>query len=333
MRSTSTAKTSKISLATLVPRDVMSALQAMGIDADERGDEAVALCPNPDHGDTHASWSCNLDTGMHNCFSCGFKGSFAWLVQCMRGLSRGDAEQWVRERKIKDITEGYTVVRTPGGRRAPVEVSEADLWKFTAPPADALAARRLTFTACEFYGVRWDVERELWITPVRDPYTCKLWGWQEKNDRYFRNRPLDIPKSRSLFGFQSLVRRGTAVLVESPLDVPYLWAAGINGAVSGYGVSVSREQIRLICDRADQVVLALDNDRAGWAAVGKLAWAFGTNEVRVFNYGGYRDHARGPVTVDEDSLDGCDPGNLTDDEIAWGIEHAIPAWRLRIPWL
>ena len=123
------------------------------------------------------------------------------------------------------------------------------------------------------------------------------------------------------------------MLVESPLDVPYLWAAGIDCAVSGFGVSVSREQIRLICDRADKIVLALDNDRAGWAGVGKLAYAFGTNDVRVFNYGGYRADGRAPTIVDEDSLDGRDPGNLTDDEIAWGIEHAIPNWRLRVPWL
>ena len=315
-----------------VPRDVLGALQALGIDADERGDEAVALCPNPEHDDTHASWSCNLDTGMHNCFSCGFKGSFAWLVQCMQGLARGDAEQWVRERKVKDIIDGYVRPDVPARRSLP-GVSETDLWKFIAPPAEALASRRLTFTACEFYGVRWDADRELWITPVRDPYTGKLWGWQEKNAKYFRNRPLDIPKSRTLFGFQSISRRGTAVLVESPLDVPYLWAAGIDCAVSSFGVSVSREQLRLICDRADKIVLALDNDRAGWAGVGKLAWAFGTNDVRVFNYGGYRADGRAPAIVAEDSLDGRDPGNLTDDEIAWGIEHAIPNWRLRIPWL
>ena len=318
----------------MVPRDVLGALAALGIDADERGDEAVALCPNPEHDDTHASWSCNLDTGMHNCFSCGFSGSFIWLAAKMLGVPAPDARAWVRGRKLKDIADGIREgPRVPARKLPGAGVSEADLWKFTPPPTEALAARRLTAEACAHYDVRWDADRELWITPVRDPYTRKLWGWQEKNARYFRNRPLDVPKSRTLFGFQSISRRGTAVLVESPLDVPYLWAAGIDCAVSSFGVSVSREQILLICDRADEIVLALDNDRAGWAGVGKIAWAFGTNRVRVFNYGGYRDTGLSTVTVDEDSLDGRDPGNLTDDEIAWGIEHAIPNWRLRIPWL
>jgi Toprim-like len=318
-------------LAMLVPRDVYGALSALGIDADERGDEAIALCPNPDHDDTHASWSCNLDTGMHNCFSCSFSGSFTYLVTKMLGIPTPGAQAWVRERKIKDIADGFTGPQPRSSKPLPV-VSETDLWKFTAPPPDALEDRRLTAVACEFYGVRWDAARDLWITPVREPYTGKLWGWQEKNARHFRNRPLDIPKSRSVFGFQSLARRGTAVVVESPLDVPYLWAAGIDGAVSGFGVSVSREQVRVICDRADEIVLALDNDRAGWHGVGKLAWSFGTNRVRAFNYGGYRD-GPGLTTVDEDALDGRDPGDLTDDEIAWGIDHAVPVWKLSVPWL
>jgi DNA primase len=321
----------RLTLGTLVPRDVLGALRSLGIDADERGDEAIALCPNPDHHDSHPSWSCNLDTGMHNCFSCGFSGSFTYLVTKMLGLPTPEASTWVRERKIKDVAEGFVGPRAKRERNTEW-MSEADLWKFTEPPAEALADRRLTLEACRHFDVRWDDARKLWITPVRDPFTGRLWGWQEKNAGYFRNRPLDLPKSRTLFGFQSLRPGGTAVLVESPLDVPYVHAAGIDGAVSGYGVSVSAEQIALVRERAVEVVLALDNDRAGWKGVGRLAYAFGTMGVRVFNYGTMR---AGPATetVDEGTLDGRDPGNLTADELSWGIQHAVPVWRLRVPWL
>jgi hypothetical protein len=239
--------------------------------------------------------------------------------------------QWVRERKIKDVAEGHVGPRQKAPRNT-AGLSEADLWRFTEPPAEALAERGLTAEACHECDVRWDDERKLWITPVRDPFTGRLWGWQEKNARYFRNRPLDIPKSHTLFGFQSLGQGGTAVLVESPLDVPYLRAAGISGAVSSYGVSVSREQLVLLRGRVAQVVLALDNDRAGWKGVRALAYEFGTLDVRVFNYGGLL--ASGATrSVLEDTLDGSDPGNLAPDELSWGVEHAVPAWRLRIPWL
>ena len=321
----------KLTLETLVPRDVLGALRSLGIDAEERGDEAVALCPHPDHHDSHPSWSVNLEDGRHHCFACGFGGSFTLLVTRMLGIPGPDAVQWVRERKIRDVAEGFL-----GPRAKPVRntegMSEADLWKFTEPPAEALADRGLTAEACRECDVRWDDDRKLWITPVRDPYSGRLWGWQEKNARHFRNRPIDIPKSRTLFGFQSLGRDCTAVLVESPLDVPYLRAAGISGAVSSYGVSVSNEQLVLLRERAAKIVLALDNDRAGWTGVSKLAFAFGTMDVRVFNYGCLYS-GRATDSVLEESLDGTDPGNLDADELSWGVEHAIPAWRLRIPWI
>lgn len=324
--------TDKPTLSTLVPRDVMGALAALGIDADERGDEAVALCPHPAHDDSHASWSCNLDTGLFNCFSCGFSGSFIRLAGLMLGKTGGAAEQWVRARKIRDVADGLTGPRERVSRPLPV-VSEADMWKFTEPPQDALDDRGLTAEACQQYDVRWDDSRGLWITPVRDPRTGQLWGWQEKSAGYFRNRPLDVPKSKSVFGFQSLRPGGTAVLVESPLDVPYLSAAGTGGAVSGYGVSVSREQLGIIRGRAGEVVLALDNDRAGWKGTGTLAYAFGTTPVRVFNYGSFTPGPFRTQVVEEDSWDGADPGDLTAEEIAWGIKHAVSVWNVRIPWL
>ena len=331
MRSTDSSKT-RLPQVLLVPKDVFGALADLGIDAEERGNEAVALCPNPGHEDTHASWSCNLDTGMSHCFSCGFGGSFTYLVQKMKGVGRDDAEQWSRGRRVRDIVEGYYLPQVKVEKPPPV-VSETDLWKFTEPPQDALDDRGLTAGACQHYDVRWDDSRGLWITPVRDPHTGQLWGWQEKSARYFRNRPRDIPKSKSVFGFQSLRPGGTAVLVESPLDVPYLFAAGTGGAVSGYGVSVSREQVGLIRGRAGEVVLALDNDRAGWQGTGKLAYAFGTTPVRVFNYGSFTAGPFRTQVVEEDSWDGADPGDLTAEEIAWGIEHAVSVWNVRIPWL
>jgi hypothetical protein len=200
----------RLTLETLVPRDVLGALRALGIDAEERGDEAVALCPHPDHDDRSPSWSCNLEDGRHHCFACGFGGSFVYLVTKMLGKPTPDSQQWVRERKIKDVSEGHVGPRQKAPRNTE-GLSEADLWKFTEPPAEALADRGLTAEACRECDVRWDDERKLWITPVRDPYTGRLWGWQEKNAKYFRNRPLDIPKSHTLFGFQSLGQGGTAV--------------------------------------------------------------------------------------------------------------------------
>jgi CHC2 zinc finger/Toprim-like len=329
LRSTSPPR---LTLASLVPRDVFGALQALGIDAEERGDEAVALCPNPDHRDRSPSWSCNLDSGQHHCFACGFGGSFVYLVGCMLGKTRADSEGWVRDRKLKDVAEGDIGPRVAAPKRA-IEVSEADMWRFTEPPAQARAERGLTLNACTMYDVRWDNDDDLWITAVRDKHG-KLLGWQAKNGRRFHNHPKHLVKSKSLFGWGLVPAGGTVLLVESPLDAPYA-LPGCPGdviPVSSYGASVSREQVNLIASRAGRVILAMDNDEAGWRSVAKLAWAFESTSVLVFAYPDSATLAPvGPVDIAPG--DGRDPGNLTMDEVSYGIEHAIPAWRIRIPWL
>jgi hypothetical protein len=312
----------------------MAALAALGIDAEERGNEAVSLCPNPDHHDRRPSWSCNLDTGDHHCFACGFGGSFQLLVGRMLGITRSEAGSWVTERRLKDFAAGHTGPREVTERAAP-EVSEADTWRFTEPPAGARASRGLTLNACSMYEVRWEPEHELWITYVRDRHG-KLLGWQEKNAKRFNNHPKDLVKSASLFGWSLVPQGGTVLLVESPLDCPYsLPACTDSGAVgcipvSSYGASVSAEQVALLRGRAGRVILAMDNDNAGWKSVAKLAYAFGSVPVDVFNYGS-AGRSLGLYLIGEP--DGRDPGNLSMDEIRWGIEHAVPARRISIPWL
>ncbi|MFR8831062.1 MAG: CHC2 zinc finger domain-containing protein, partial [Eggerthella lenta] len=58
------------------------------------GDELWASCPCPEnhrHGDKKPSWSINLNTLRHHCFSCGFSGDAAGLVMRQRSCSRSQA--------------------------------------------------------------------------------------------------------------------------------------------------------------------------------------------------------------------------------------------------
>ena len=58
--------------------------------------EVTALCPNPDHHDHRPSWSINSNKlsekfGMHNCFSCGFRGDIVHLWSVLREVPRKEA--------------------------------------------------------------------------------------------------------------------------------------------------------------------------------------------------------------------------------------------------
>lgn len=290
---------------------VAGSLDLLGIDYTIRGDEAIALCPN--HNDSHPSWSVNLDSGLHHCFSCGYSGNLRGLVARTTGKGWGDAGIWLKRNRAVQPSEPRTAAKEPEWK-----YSEASLVFFDSPPAEALAARGLSAAACQAYQILWNQQTEGWVFPIRDPKTGKLRGWQEKNERCFRNRPRTVAKSEALFGLQSLEPGGTAVVVESPADAARLHTAGISGGVSCFGSSVSDHQLSALFRRAGRIVLALDDDRAGVRETARLLRRLVSPGISVFNYG---------VVAGKD----LDPGNLDDDQLRWGVGNAWSAlaWRLR----
>lgn len=254
--------------------DVETALLRLGIEVSQRNNELLGLCPmhleRTGRPDSHPSWSMNADTGVHHCFSCGYRGTLLTLVaeinefQTEWGrLDFDAAKDWLRSnievnfellaKQLEEAKNSYVAVSKP------VEMSEARLAVFTAPPQWALDARQLTADACEKHGVKWDGKN--WITPIRNPETNALMGWQEKGQghRHFRNRPTGVQKSKCLFGLD-VWAGGTMIVVESPLDVVRLSSLGVDGGVSTYGALVSEDQLSLM-RKADKLIFAFDNPR------------------------------------------------------------------------
>jgi hypothetical protein len=240
---------------------------------------------------------------MHNCFSCGFKGTFLDLVMYVKfphDVFR--AARWMRQ-------FGVNLARTSDltGRMEWLEkievvpqtmVPETRLAMFDEVPDWALEKRDLTRESVDHYGVRWDLKHQSWIIPVRTP-TGELAGWQEKwqKRRRFMNEPKDMLKSLCLFGFDVFPLAEPAVLLESPLDVLRLYSAGWEGGVSSYGAAVSLAQMQLIEVITDEIVVALDNDKDGrlhaeelrdgrWERGKRVRRPFANgNHVRFFDYG------------------------------------------------
>lgn len=258
---------------TPIPGDVLACLEELGIDVIRIiHEEAWALCPGHfertgKYNTRPNKFSVNTETGQFSCFSCGFSGSFVYLVQEVKGYDRADAEQWTRNRG--GIERLRRVLADSQGRSADLERdagipawNEARLALFNAPPYAALDGRRISQGAVTHYGVLWDSKKENWILPIRDPDTGSLWGYQEKGEGWFCNKPAKVSKGDTLFGIETLTGR-TAILLESPLDCLRLYTAGISGGVSSYGVQVSDRQLELLFDKAEIVIFALDNDAVG----------------------------------------------------------------------
>lgn len=310
--------------------DVQLVLDNLGIKYEETGSEAKALCPahfaRTGKEDHNPSWFINLDTGQHICFSCNYKGNIAQLVCDVNefylntfGTYSYDYEAarlWLSQVSAIPVEKLLEMVKMLPNRieasPKPLEMSEARLAVFTNPPAEAMASRNITQEAVDAYGVLWDSNKSAWILPIREPHFNRLMGWQEKGTltRTFFNRPAGLQRSKTLFGIENQTD-DVVIVVESPLDCLRIRSAGQVGAVATCGTSLSEEQIKLL-RYSDKVVVAFDNpkvDKAGLKAseeMRKYARKYGIN-VFYFNYG---------------SSGAKDPGDLTDDQIAWGIANA-----------
>jgi 5S rRNA maturation endonuclease (ribonuclease M5) len=302
---------------------VCAALDELGIEYRVHGDEANALCPNPQHDDISPSWYCNIETGMFQCFSCQWRGPFVKLVRAVRGGGDDQAALWCqtrssgRLRPLKGLGEVFEPVR-----RA---VAESSLALFVPPPARELEKRRIVSDVAAELGVLWDDDDRSWILPFRDA-AGKLRGWQVKQTRgkkLVRNYPAENVKKKEqgvhagdyLFGLH-VASRERAVLVESPLDVARLRTAGETGGVSCYGAGISTTQFGLIAEYFPLLISALDNDRAGREVSEKIRREFRRMPVRFFDYSVAGRRVK-------------DPGDMLDDEIQQAIDNAIPALTAR----
>ena len=309
------------------PGDVEKALLRLGIPSDRVRDELLGICPmhfeRTGKQDHNPSWSINEESGVHHCFSCGYKGTLLTLVAETQEfktewgrLDLDAAKSWLRvnieinfellSRELEELKNAYTVPTKV------IEMSEARLAVFSEPPQWALDARGLTAEACSLYTVKWDASKEAWITPIRHADTGKLLGWQEKGQRTksFRNRPTGVVKSSTVFGLPQ--RSDVTLVVESPLDVVRLASIGLRG-ISTFGASVSAEQYALF-PQDTKLILAFDNphiDKAGEMASRKAYAATRAQGVECwfFNYSGLGDVK--------------DVGDMTEEQIQWGIDNAL----------
>lgn len=298
---------------------VLNALQIKVDHVETKRDGTVeyyARCPHHYDGkkvDHSPSWSIEDVTGNHHCFSCGFTGSALYLAFKVLDLSWDDAVAWIEKHNNSLATvlemDPWDASRPALTQRLPI--NEARLASYDVPPSAALTGRSLTVEACDRYGVRWDHKSLAWITPIRDPESFELWGWQmkgaESGSRLFRNLPFGVQKSETLFGVDVVGAPNAEVwVVESPLDAVRLASLGYE-AVSTYGAKVSKVQCELMLAKYDALVIAMDNDDAGRkAALGFLDYARRI-PMRFFNYG---------------DSEAKDVGDMTPEEISFGHENA-----------
>jgi hypothetical protein len=263
--------------------------------------EISAHCPF--HEDRHPSFSMNKTSLKWICFQCGRSGTLISLLQDSEiGVSNVDYSSDTKT-VLRAVRHSNLSVLKQEEEPDSDEVEldrfyvQALYESFSAPPKWACEERLFPVDTASVFGVRCN---KGWVLPIKDPVADSLLGWQFKRLDFVNNFPKGTKKSRGLFGLQEARDKHLPVaLVESPLDVLRLYAAGIT-AVSSFGAMVSNEQISLLVEVADEVWLALDADKAGQFQTERL----------------YPKIARKVPTRIIDFSDGCkDPGDMTDEQV------------------
>jgi hypothetical protein len=243
----------------------------------------------------------------------------------MRGMRSGEASAWIKTQKVR-----IAVVDEPEINNQAL-VKESDLWPYDPPPEERLKERRISAEACEALEILWDAEKQAWILVLRDPFTDRIMGWQEKHtgedSHLVINYPPKVRKSTTVFGYRNLKSTGTdglCVVLENPLKAGLVFDAGYSRVVSTCGSSFTDYQINdLLWPVADEVILMLDNDPAGHKAMYRFIMQnpYARTSTKIFDYGNGRKANGAYIHVP----DGRDPGDLTNTEIVQGILRATPA--------
>jgi hypothetical protein len=300
--------------------DLWGILSDLGLELSSENDRRVfGFCPAHEEykgrPDSKPSWSMDKELLVHHCWSCPFSGTLRQLIARMEG-DTDEVSEWLadytRRTAVRKLREAGRVREAPKPKAAPPKGLQRRLESFCDPPDWALQARALERFAVVHYGVRWDPELDHWIIPIHDEYG-ELVGFQRKGDGYFCNRPKGLEKKLCVFGLAQLPKNGWAVVVESPLDVVRLYSEGVEGGVATFGAYVSNHQLDLIHDRADDVVLALDNDETGIAQRNQI-WHAQWKKGRRFR------------CLDYTGIAGKDIGEMTSAEIRRHRVHPI-LWR------
>ncbi|MEJ0054129.1 MAG: DNA primase [bacterium] len=206
----------------------------------------------------------------------------------MRGLSEGTpAYDYALSRGLsKETITGWQLGFAPPEWRMLLETLSGQ--GFTL---DELKGAGLVKEADGKPGTYYDRFRNRLMFPIRDSAgrTAAFTGRSlDLNDqaKYLNSPETELyRKSEILFGMDrakdAIRTRGFAILVEGQMDLLHAHQAGFTNSVALSGTALSPEHLALIRRYADNLMLALDGDRAGLAASAKSAVAALSAGLRV----------------------------------------------------
>jgi hypothetical protein len=315
-------------------------------------------CPQEIHGqpERHPSASLNYDKLVFKCLACGSQGGLLWFIAMCRGTPTTQVRDWLLSRTgmgpdfdLEAVHRLLDAVANPQAReRTPIprfSPRMLDPWRLVhpyltdPPPSGRGIPLQNVLDAEVCYAERYPLGKGADGEPlygrmygervvIPEFWGGHLVGWQSRRlyddgtPKYLSSP--DFPSARTVYNYAR--DRRTAVVVESAASVlRHQHHLPMEGT---WGADVTDAQVRLL-SRHDRVVLWLDNDTAGWKAVGGWSRPVAGRREEEWVPGLIERLERYSEVLVVDSPWAADPADL-DEQTAEGlVADAVPGavWR------
>lgn len=229
------------------------------------GNELWASCPCPEnhkHGDRKPSWSINLETMKHHCFSCGFSGDVVTLCMKEKNCTRSQAVHLL----YGDISKVELLELLSGSeyQSQSVDPIERDISSWARNKHEYWHTRGFSDETIKKWQLGYDPQMNRVTVPIY--FDKKLVGWTARATnnstipKWLHSK--DLPREHILFGLDNK-KTDSCILVEAPLSVIMLDQYGIGDVIASFGCQLSDGQARLIRANFDNVLIFYDPDPAG----------------------------------------------------------------------
>lgn len=246
-------------------------VDSLGIRGNRSGDNLSATCPF--HQDKNPSFSISLTRGLWLCFSgqCGLSGNLEQLVERILGCSLLEANRY-----ILDFSETHAVSMDEilGDQKKyfpkPIEIMDEDVLIDDMWGPGWFRSRGFDEDDISEWHIMYEPSTDAMVIPVDGGFI----------KRYPPSAPIrykysdGLRKSFILFGYERLLEKkdiNQLLLVEGSLDC--IWGTKYNyDTVAILGSSLSNKQMKKLAYlNPKEIVLCLDNDKAGWKAAQNIS--------------------------------------------------------------
>lgn len=272
---------------------VRSVVEKLGIEvvSERENGEAMARCPF--HADLRASFSINMNTGLWNCFA-----------GCGGGTVQSLLSKMGRSYMHVDVTRQHEFSSALSARKKdcrPIEMKDISGYPLALDNV-FLQRRGLDNTDVTYWGLRdtglgilipiFNIKDVLVGSAVR----MKV---EDKGHKYSYN--LGFKRNQVLFGIHKLRLSYKAIVVEGLFDAIVMHKHGHRDTVALLGTSMSESQVEILLNLGiSEIILLLDNDRAGIEATSSIADRLIHHfSVRVPDYGIYKSGDPADMTEKE----------------------------------